>query len=268
MWEIFTYDFVVRALIIGTLVAIVASLVGNFVVAAKQSIISDMLAHAALAGVGIGILFHISPVGTAFVVTLLFSLLLWFFALRTGRAPDAFSMLLLTGGLAIAILCAHIAKDNPISFDTYLFGSILTVSSVEMMYYIFAMVVICVVMSVVWSRLLLIVFDPQFARTQISSARTIEIIFMLIIAAVVALSLKVIGGLLIGALFVIPVLCAQNSAQSFRANVFYSAIYGVVGVWGGIITSFYYDIPTSSGIVLLLIALFLITSLVRMVRKR
>lgn len=268
MWEIFTYDFVVRALIIGTLVAIVAALVGNFVVAARQSIISDMLAHAALAGVGIGILFHISPVGSAFVVTLFFSLLLWFFALRTGRAPEAFSMLLLTGGLAIAVLCAHMAKDNPISFDAYLFGSILTVSATEMMYYIVAMVTIGVVMFVIRSRLLLIVFDPQFARTQISSARTIEIIFMLVIAAVVALSLKVIGGLLIGALFVIPVLCAQNSAQSFRANVLYSTIYGAIGVWGGIIASFYYDIPTSSGIVLLLLMIFLFTSLVRITHKR
>lgn len=263
MWEIFAYDFVMRAFFVGTMTAIAAAIVGNFIVAARQSIISDMLAHASLGGVGIGLLLDVSPIVSASFAAIFFSFLLWYMKQKRSRAPEALSMLLLTGGLAVALLCAHIVKDNSISFDTYLFGSILTVGSGEIVYYACAIMIICAVMSVLWRPLLVHVFDPQFARVHSPVARVSEVIFMIMIGILVALSLKVIGGLLIGALFVIPVLCAQNHAQSFRSNVYYSMGYGIMGVWVGIIISFYWDVPTSSGIVLSLIALFIISSIIR-----
>jgi zinc transport system permease protein len=259
MLELFTYDFIVRAFVVGIVTAITAAILGNFVVAARQSVMSDMLAHAALAGVGLGIFLHVSPSFLAGGVAIVASVLLWFLTQRSQRAPEAVAMLLLTGGLAIALLLAHAAKDNPISFESFLFGSILTITASEVVLFSIICAFIVAVLLVWWRSFLVIVFDAQFARVQLRRAAIFEILLMVLTGLLVAVSLKVIGGLLVGALLVIPVLAAQNLAQSFRANVLWSVGIGVVGVISGITASFYVDIPASSGIVLSLIGFFCIT---------
>lgn len=263
MLDIFTYDFIIRAFIIGIITAITAAVLGNFIVAARQSVMSDMMAHASLAGVGLGIFLHFSPSLLAGVVAIVASIILWFLTARGNRAPEAVAMLLLTGGLAVAILFAHIAKNNPISFETFLFGSILTIKSSEVILFSIICAFIVAILLTFWRNFLVIVFDAQFARAQSKKAAFFEVLLMILTGLLVAVSLKVIGGLLVGALLVIPVLAAQNIAQSFRNNVIWSIGVGIVGVIGGILASFYADIPASSGIVLSLIGFFLITFLVQ-----
>ena len=131
MPELLTYDFVVRAMIAGIVTAITAAIMGNFIVAARQAVISDMLAHAALAGVGIGIFIHASPSLFAGIIAIIASVLVWLMTQKQRRAPEAVAMLLLTGSLAVALLLAHAAKDNPVSFEPFLFGSILTITTAE-----------------------------------------------------------------------------------------------------------------------------------------
>jgi len=243
-------------MIAGVATAITAAIVGNFIVAARQAMISDMLAHAALAGVGLGMFLGVSPGFFAGVIAIMSSIFLWFLTRRSGRAPDAVSMLLLTGGLAIALLFSHMAKDTSVSFESFLFGSILTISSHELMYFVAVCTFIVAVFLVLWRPFLVSVFDPQFARVQSHNAAFYETVLLMSTGALVAVALKVIGGLLVGALLIIPILAAQNITSSFRTNVLWSIIYGIVGVVAGITASFYLDIPASSGIVLSLITLF------------
>lgn len=259
MLELFHYDFMLRALVVGVVVAITAAIVGNFLVAARQSVMSDMLAHTSLAGVGLGMFLHVVPSFLAAVVAVGASVVLWFLTKRSNRAPDAVAMLLLAGGLAVALLFAHAAKDNPISFESFLFGSILTISQQETYFFIGVCVAIIALMLVLWRRFVMLVFDAEFARVQSRYAGFFEVLLMMITGLLVALALKVIGGLLVGALLVIPVLAAQNIARSFRSNVLWSVLIGVIGVVVGIVSSFYADIPASSGIVLSLIGLFCVT---------
>ncbi len=270
MLELFSYDFIVRALIAGCATAVTAALVGNFLVAARQSVISDMLAHAALAGVGLGIFLQLSPSFLAGIAAVATSILLWFLTRGGKRAPEAVSMLLLAGGLAIALLLAHQAKDNPVSFESFLFGSILTISQTEVFSFVILCVVICIFMIIFWRKILLSVFDADFARVQMRHAALYEIFLLVVTGFLVAIALKVIGGLLVGALLVIPVLAAQNITHSFRANVLWSVVFGVFGAVSGIVMSFYLDIPTSSGIVLSLIGFFVLTyvySIVKGIKK-
>ncbi len=259
MLELFSYNFFVIALVVGSVTAVVSALIGNFVVAAKQSIMSDMLAHTALAGVGLGIFMHISPSLSAFFVSLIASILLWFLMRRRQQSPDAMAMLMLSGGLALALFFSHIAKNSTVSFDVFLFGSLLTVTYNEMLWFIGVNVIVAFTLLVLWRYLIIIVFDPMFAYTQTRKAHWIELLFMLMIGAMVAISLKVIGGLLIGALFVIPAIAAHCLVQSFRSSVLVSVMYGVIGVWCGLFASFYFDMPTSSGIVFALLLLYAIS---------
>jgi zinc transport system permease protein len=263
--EIFQSDFMTRAVVVGFFTAICTAMLGNFVVTARQAVVSDMLAHTALVGVGIGIYWHLSPTYFALIATVVSAILLWWLSRHKHQAPEAISMLLLTGGLATALLLVHLNKDNPISLDAYLFGSILTITHAEMWVFIVVSTLITAGLLYFWKPLLTLVFDKDFLETQRRSI-FYEVFFILLIALTVGISLKVIGGLLIGALIVIPVLIAQSFAKSFHQNVIISVLVNLLAVTGGIFTSFYADVPTSSAIVLILIVFYVVSRL-RLVRN-
>jgi zinc transport system permease protein len=257
MLEIFSYDFILRAFLVGSACAVVASVLGNFLVAGRQAVMSDMLSHTSLAGVGIGVLFHISPSASAAFVAIFSSILLYFFSQQKGLPKEAISVLILSGGIAIALLCVHLAKDNPISLETYLFGSILTVTPEEVWMFIFLSLLFLGFIILFYNRLLCITFDKDFFQSRFSSGVFFGITFMIIIGVFVAFSLKIIGGLLISSFLVVPVLTAQQVAKSFRFSLLLSILFSLLGVFIGITGSFLFDIPASSTIVLSFILLFL-----------
>lgn len=258
--EIFEYDFMIKAFIIGLFSAIITSLFGNFLVASRQSMISDMIAHSSLAGVGIGIFFHISPYSIATITSIISSSILFYFNNKKKTPPEAISMMILTGGVAIAILFSHLSKNNPLSLDSFLFGSILTTTTNEI-YILFIILILSILFILFfWKRLIGIFFDKEFTKTKFKNSWAVEWIFFVLLGLIISFSLKTIGALLIGALLIIPVLTAQNFANRFIASIIYSLIINIFGVFIGIITSFYFDIPTSSAIVLTLITIFLISN--------
>lgn len=257
MIEIFQYDFMIRAFVIGGLSTILTSLLGNFLVASRQSMISDMLAHSSLAGVGMGIFFHVSPYWMAILIAIFGSSLLFFLTRGRKHPPEAVSMMILTGGVALAIVFAHLSKDNSIALETFLFGSILTTTPEEIFFFSGIFVVGILFILLFWKRLLGICFDAHFVQSQFKKSWIIEWFFFLLLGIVVAFSLKTIGALLIGALLVIPVLTAQLFTKSFFGSVLWSMVMNTCGVFLGIILSFSFDIPTSGSVTLTLIIFFL-----------
>lgn len=258
--EIFEYEFMTRAMVVGFFTAICTAMLGNFVVTARQAVVSDMLAHTALVGVGLGIFWQLSPTFLAMITTVVAALVLWWLSRREDQAPEAISMLLLTGGLATALLLTHLQKDSHVPLSTYLFGSILTITENEMWTFIALSIFIAAMLIIFWKPLLTLVFDSNFLKTQ-PYAVFYEILFMLLIALVVAIGLKVIGGLLIGALLVIPALIAQPFSKSFKQSVLISVFANILALTLGVLSSFYLDVPASSGVVLSLILLYMISKL-------
>lgn len=256
--EVFSYDFMLRAFAIGIISAILTSMLGNFLVASRQSMISDMLAHSSLAGVGMGIFFHFSPHVLATIVAVFASSFLFFFSREKKNPPEAISMMLLTGGVAIALLFSHMAKDNPVALETFLFGSILTTTPEELQIFSGIFCAGILFLLLFWKRLIGLCFDREFTKSQWKNSWLIEWGFFVFLSIVVAFSLKTIGALLIGALLVIPTLAAQTFAKNFRSSVFWSVFLNMFGVFTGIFISFYADIPTSSAIVLTLISVFIV----------
>ena len=188
------------------------------------------------------------------------ALVLWWLSRGKDQAPEAISMLLLTGGLATALLLTHLQKDSHIPLSTYLFGSILTITESEMWVFISLSIALIGILIFCWKPFLTLVFDKDYLKTQ-PYAVFYEILFMILVALVVGIGLKVIGGLLIGALLVIPVLVAQPFGKSFRQNVSISIVVNVFAITVGILLSFYLDVPASSAIVLSLIALYAVSKI-------
>ncbi len=259
--DIFLLEFAQRALYVGLLVSFVAGILGGYVVAGRHSVFSDMLAHTSLAGVGMGIFFGFSPTNGALAVSFLSAFFLWLFLRKEKFAPESITMVLLSGGLAIALVFAHLAKDNPLSLETFLFGSILAVRPEEVWQFLFVSLGILIFILFFGRRLETIVLDPEYADIRFPFSKWVNLAFLLSIGMFVGFSLKIIGGLLIGALLVIPIVTAQIFSRSFQQTLFFGIFFNMVATFFGIIFSFYVDVPTGASIVLVLILQLLIVFL-------
>jgi zinc transport system permease protein len=266
MIELFQYDFVIRAFIAGIITAITSAVLGNFVVASRQSQVSEMLSHTAIAGVGLGIFWNFSPSILAMVSALVSAYILWFLIQKKDTAPEALSMMILSGGLAFALIFAHLNKNSAISLDSYLFGSILTITDSEVLFFSIINILVFIILLVFWKYFITLVFDKEFLKSK-GTHHVYELLLISMIAILVGIGLKIMGGLMIGALLVIPALISQLFCSSFRMNVIWSVVWNVISVSAGITLSFYFDIPTSSSIVLCLIGLYVCLSIYVGMRK-
>lgn len=265
--EFLGYSFVTNALIIGIFTAIATAILGNFVIVARQAVMSDMLSHAAITGVGLGVFWNFSPIWGAFITSMLATLFLWYFSQKKHQAPEAISVVLLNGSLGLALLLIHLDSHNTLSLESYLFGSILTISANEFYLFIILNLAIIIILVVFWKKFLTLVFDKDFLYSQHPYHKIFEVLLMCLIAMIVAIGLKVIGGLLIGAMLIIPALTVQRYCQSFKNSVISSILLNIIAINIGLISSFYIDIPSSSGIVLTHILFFILAKIDQFIRS-
>lgn len=262
--ELLTYTFVQYAFIGGGLMAILVGLLGPFVVQSRQAIASDMFAHVSLAGIGAALLLDVAPWWGALPALLLVSTFVW--ALRwyyPRYSPDAVAIFFLSGGLALALAFVHLAQDRVFAFENYLFGSILTLTSTELWAMLVATAAVAAVVFVLWYPLLGALQQPAYQLPQRRTPQFIQLIFFWLLAVAVWIGIKTIGGLLVGALLVIPVLTVRDHVSSFRAVTVASAGVAMLTTMGGLTLSLWYDVPPSSLIIGLAILLFVAQLLVR-----
>lgn len=254
--ELFTYTFIQYAFIGGVCMALVAGLLGPFVVQSRQSIASDMFAHVALAGIGAAVLFGSSPWWGALPALISISTILWWLSIRGNYSPDALAMFFLSGGLAAALAFVHMARDSVFSFENYLFGSILTLTTVDIYTIIATTAVVSILTLLFWYPLLGATSQPRYILPFRRTPQLVLLMYFWLLALVVWIGIKTIGGLLIGALLVIPVLSARAWAQSFYGITIITTLVAVSSVLGGLLLALYVDLPPSSLIIGTLIGIF------------
>lgn len=263
MLEIFEYDFMVRALLAGVAIGIVAPLIGTFLVAKRYSLVADSLAHVSLAGVAGGILIGVAPLLGALVVSLAAAFLIE--KLRAGRrvtAEVALAMFL-SSGLAAAVVLVSLTDKVNIDLFSFLFGSITTVSTTDLYMIGGLSVVILAVVGLMYRQLAYASFDEDQATASGLRTTLINQILILLAAVMVVVSLRVVGGLLIGALTVIPVAAAAQLARSFRQTLVLAALFGMVSVIAGLILAYYLDLAAGGTIVLTALVAFGLSLLLR-----
>lgn len=261
--ELLTYTFVQYAFIGGIGMAILTGVLGPFVVQSRQSIASDMFAHVALAGIGGALLVGASPWWGALPALLIVSTLIWWLLDSELYSPDALAMFFLSGGLALALAFVHLARDTTFAFENYLFGSILTLTTTDLIGIVVASLVVVGVVWALWYPLLGATQNPRYIIPFKRTSQWVLLLYFWILAVVVWVGIKTIGGLLIGALLVIPVLAARKWANSFKSLVVMSTGVSITAVLLGLVTALYIDLPPSSLIIGFLILLFFIQSLVK-----
>lgn len=256
--DIFSYTFVQHAFAGGLSIAVLAGLLGPFVVQSRQAIASDMFAHVALAGIGAALVVGVGPWWGALPALLIVSTLIWWLLDSDAYSPDAVAMFFLSGGLALALALVHVARDTVFAFENYLFGSILTLTRADLLAIFIATVLVGAVVWYLWYPLLGATQSPRYLIPFKRTPQIVLLIFFWMLAIVVWIGIKTIGGLLIGALLVIPVLAARAWSASFKQLVIGSTIVSVGSVLAGLLSALYLDVPPSSVIIGMLILVFVL----------
>lgn len=258
MTEVLQSPYMLKALLAGLAIAISVPVLGAFLVARRYSLISDSLAHFSLAGIGAGLLFGFAPIVVAVPVAIAGALAMeW---LRQSRRLSGEVSLAITmyAGLAVAIVLASLAAPGTdTDFEGYLFGSIATTTTLDVIVLANMALITLLLISLNYRSLLHIAFDEDSARISGAKVTLLNYLLVALTAVMVVLSLHIVGGLLIGALLVIPIVTAGYFARSFARTILIAVCCAVLTVITGLVIAFYAGIAAGGVIVLVAILLLL-----------
>lgn len=258
MFEILQYDFMVRALLAGLLVAVTLPVMGSFLVARRYSLIADSLSHVSLAGVGAGLLLGAAPVVVAVPLTALGAVLLEWLRQNRRLSGEVGLAILMSGGLALAVVFAGLAKGGNADFASYLFGSITTTTLSDIYTLLGGAVLALAIVTGNYRGFLHIAYDEAGARIAGYRVTLLNYLLAVMTAVMVVLSLRIVGGLLISALLVIPVVIASQLAHSFRQTIFLAILAATVAVLAGLVLAFYAGLAAGGAIVLAAIVMLIL----------
>ncbi len=260
-------DFMGRAFLAGMGFALMAGPMGCFVIWRRMAFFGDTLAHASLCGIALGILAGID----SFLAILVVSLMVSFFLATTKSNPSFSSDSLLAissqGALALGILCISLIKGVRLDLNAYFFGDILSVTLDELWIILGGGIVILVCMCRFWQAFLSMTVAEDLAAVEGVPVTRLYFLYMILLALFVALSIKIVGVLLITALLILPASIARVFSKSPEQMGVFSSLIGMGIVGLGLMTSSQFDVPAAPAIVLMGLCLFILMHALTIKRK-
>jgi zinc transport system permease protein len=259
-------DFMVRAILAAVGTALACGALGCFVVWRRMAYFGDATAHAAILGVALALLFSVSvPLGVL-IVALAMGLLVGVLSGRT-ITPDSLLGVLSHGSLALGLVAVSLMPDARVDLDAYLFGDILVVSRIDLAVIWGGAAILCGVLVWRWQALLAEIVSNDLAYAAGLNPWRDRIMLTLLIAAVVAVSIKVIGALLITAMLIIPAASARMIARGPEAMAAWATLIGVVAAIGGLYAARSFGTPAGPSIICFASAILCVASVVGQLRK-
>ncbi|UWG51726.1 ABC-type Mn2+/Zn2+ transport system, permease component [Halalkaliarchaeum sp. AArc-CO] len=262
------YGFMHRAFLVGILIAVMAPLIGTFLVHRQLALIGDALAHTAFAGVAVGLFVNavlgtgVSPYLTAVVVAMVAALAIELISEVTDAYNDVSMAIVLSTGFALgAVLISINAGGLAVGVNQYLFGNLSTVTNQNAILLIGLFSIIALVVGVTYKQLLYVTFDETAARVAGINVRWYNRIMVMLTAMVVVGAMQIMGVILVAAMLVVPVAGAAQLARSFQEALLASVILAELAVLVGITLSFHYEATAGGTIVLVAVAIYVVAVL-------
>jgi len=257
MLDIFTYDFMIRAFLAGMVVSLIAPTIGMFLVVRRYSLLADTLSHVSLLGVALGALFGFNPILGALVISVVAALGIDRLRAKQQMFGESVLALFLSGSLALAIVLFSLSHNLNVNIFSFLFGNIATVTTTDLWLTFGMGIVVVVLVLLLYKKLFLVAHDEELALAGGMPVARLNAVMMVLSGVTVALSIRVVGVLLVGALMVVPVLTAMQLGKSFKKTSLYAVAISFAAVVSGLFTSYYLDIPSGATIVLIALSFFI-----------
>jgi len=270
MIDLLDYDFMRRALIAAVFTGLTAPAIGTFLVQRRLSLLGDGIGHVALTGVALGLLTGIAPLLTAVLVATAGAVVIELLRMYGRTGGDVALAMLFYGGIAGGVLLTNLAGDSAATLNSYLFGSITTVSSGDL--WLVALLGLLVLLLAVGlsPQLFAVCQDEDHARVSGVPVRLYSILIAVLAAVTITVAMRTVGLLLVSALMVVPVATAQQVTRSFRSTHAAAMVLGVLAALGGVVTSYEVDTQPGPTIVIIALTAFVVAAVGRavMVRSR
>ncbi len=252
-------DFILRAFLAGIGVALVAGPLGCFIVWRRMAYFGDTMAHAGLLGIALAFLLDVDATLTVLAVSLAIALVL--LALQRQKAIPADTLLGILSHSALSIGLVTVAFMSWLRIDlmAYLFGDILAVGKTDLIVIWVGGALVLAALAVVWRPLLAVTVDENLARAEGVPVLACKLVLMFLVAAVIAIAMKIVGILLITSLLVIPAAAARRFAATPESMALIAALVGAASVVGGLGLSLEVDTPTGPSVVVAALVLFLVS---------
>lgn len=252
-----------RALLIGVIISIISSSMGLFLVLRRFSMVGDTLSHTALAGVALGMITNIYPLYTAILTTLAASFVVEKLRKVYKEYAELSLAIVMAAGIGIASILISIGKSKTIGINNYLFGSISLVTEEDLKIIIVLGMIIIAIILLLFRALFYMTFDESDAKLRGIPVEKFNLLFAVLVAITITLSMRIVGILLISSMMTEPVAISMQIAKSFRQAFIFTNVFGVLSVTIGLIVSFYFDVAPGGSIVVISLLLLLAVMLIK-----
>ena len=249
--EALQYDFMLKALLVGSLIAICCSLLGIFLVLKRYSMIGDGLAHVSFATIAIALLLSASPLLVSIPLVILSSFLILKLNEKANIHGDAAIGLISSFSVAIGVLISSVAKGFNIDLFSYLFGSILVISDMDVILSVILSIAVMLMIVFFYNNLFAITYDEEFAKVIGLNTKTLNYLISVLTSITIVLGIRVVGTMLISSLIVFPTVTALQISKGFKSTILISSLVSVFCIIMGVFTSFIMNFPTGATIVIL-----------------
>lgn len=262
--EMLSYEFMRKAFLAATFISVIAPMLGVFLVIRRQSLMADTLSHVSLAGVALGFFLNWNPDIMTLVVVIIAAIILEYLRMIYSTYSEISIAILMSGGLALALVLMNLSGGNSAaSIQSYLFGSIVTITW-QQVTILAVLFVVLVILFVLFKRpMYVLTFDEDTAHVDGLPIHWMSMLFNVITGVAIAVMIPIAGALLISAIMVLPAAIGMRIGKGFNTVIIISVIMGLIGMLTGLTGSYYLETPPSASITLIFIGLFILVSIVR-----
>ena len=268
MLEMLSYPFILRALVVGTLVSLCSALLGVNLVLKRYSMIGDGLSHVAFSAMAVATVMNWAPLWVAIPVVIVASYVLLRLSSDGRFSGDSAIALLSTGALAVGIFISSMKSGINTDINNYMFGSVLAISKSDVSLSVILSLAVLALYVLFYNKIFAVTFDEPFAKATGVRADFYNMLVAVLTAVTIVLGMRMIGALLISSLIIFPAMSSMRVFKCFRNVVICSAVISVVCFLTGLMVSYAYSAPTGASVVILNIVVFAAFCAVSFVRGR
>ena len=266
--EMFSYPFLVRAMIGGICISLCASLLGVRLVLKRYSMIGDGLSHVSFGALSIAVAFNWAPLAVSIPVVAAAAVLLLRITGNGKIKSDAAIAMISAGSLAIGIIVTSLTTGMTTDVSSYMFGSILAMSREDMYLSVVLSVIVLGMFVICYNKVFAVTFDESFAKATGVRVSAYNLLIAVLTAITIVLGMRMMGAMLISSLVIFPALTSMRIFKSFFGVVVSSGVVSVVCFFIGLVLSYVYSIPAGASVVVVNLVMFGVFCIVQILKQK
>lgn len=264
----FSYDFLVRALIVGSLVSVCAALLGVTLILKRYAMIGDGLSHVGFGALSIALVMNIAPLKLSIPIVVIAAVLLLRLSENSKIKGDGAIALISSSAIAIGVIATSLNGGANIDVNSYMFGSVLVMTEGDVILSVILSILVLIIFVFFYQEIFAVTFDETFARATGVRVSVYNMLIALLTAVTIVVGMRIMGTLLISGLIVFPALTAMRVFKRYRSVVVCAVAISVVCFMLGIMVSFALSLPAGASIVVVNLAALILFALVGIVAAK